>query len=387
VVFNLETDGQGDNSDPADKTWVDARIVISPWDDTNEVGDTHVLEACVEVNDGDGWDPAPNDTVIDFTKTGVGTLSADNCTTSGDTGCCSVDLDSSTPGTSQVSASTTVDVGGESLSRSTDGTPGTEGGPAKKTWVDAYITIDPLTDTNYIGDDHPLTACVKVDDGSGWVAADNGTEIYFVINSGPGSLSSDNCTVTDGSGCCSVTLTSDNVGTTVIFANTTVSVAGEDLYRETDGEAPNSDPAEKEWIGGEGCTPGFWKNHPDCWEVYDNQTRIDAVFDCISGYGWIGEDTLMDALNYQGGKGTKGAGMILLRAAVAALLNISHPDIDYPQPGNNMTEGELIANVCAALNGEDRGIIIDLAEQLDDWNNAEEGCPIDAHCNLIDNEV
>jgi hypothetical protein len=314
----------------------------------------------------------------------VGTLSADNCTVTDGSGCCTVDLDSSTPGTSQVSASTTVDVGGELLSRSTDGTPGTEGGPAKKTWVDAYITINPPTDTNYVGDEHPLTACVKVDEGSGWVNADNGTEINFVIVSGPGSLSSDNCTVTDGTGCCSVTLTSDNIGTTVILAHTTVNVAGEDLYRETDGESPNSPPAEKEWIGGEGCTPGYWKNHPDCWTPtgFSPDDNITDVFDCINGQGWVDGDTLMDALNYEGGKGMPGAVRILLRAAVAAVLNAAHPDINYPQPGNGLAWEEIVDDVCEAV-AIDRDAMLDLADILDDWNNY--GCPIDAHCELIEN--
>jgi hypothetical protein len=268
----------------------------------------------------------------------------------------------------------------------TDG-EGDNDDPAYKTWVDAYITISPATDTNNIGDEHPLTACVVVDDGEGPAPAENGTVIEFEIDSGPGILSAENCTVTDGTGCCSVILTSDTVGTTVIIARSTVNVGsdGAVFNLETDGEGDNSPPAEKDWIGGEGCTPGFWKNHPDCWGPtgFSPGDNVSDVFPCFeNGLGGLGGDSLMEALNYEGGKGLPGAARILLRAAVAAVLNAAHPDIDYPQPGNGLAWEEIVADVCAAV-AIDRDAMLDLADDLDDWNNY--GCPIDAHCDPIEN--
>jgi hypothetical protein len=39
-------------------------------------------------------------------------------------------------------------------------------------------------------------------------------------------------------------------------------------------------------------------------------------------------NTLMEALNFGGGKGVEGAAKILFRAAVAAILNATHPNLD-----------------------------------------------------------
>jgi hypothetical protein len=81
------------------------------------------------------------------------------------------------------------------------------------------------------------------------------------------------------------------------------------------------------------------------------------------------DDTLLDALNYQGGNGTTGAAQILLRAAVAALLNAANPNVDYPR-----TVAEVIADVNAALASGDRSVILALATALDADNNL--GCPL-----------
>lgn len=130
---------------------------------------------------------------------------------------------------------------------------------------------------------------------------------------------------------------------------------------------PDDDP------GLEGCTPGFWKVpvHSSAWDAtgYSQSQTVEDVFDVPDAYG-LDDDTLLDALWYGGGPGEVGAAQILLRAAVASLLNAGHPDIDFPQ-----TETEIIAAVNAALNSGDRGAMIDLAGALDDSNNL--GCPID----------
>jgi hypothetical protein len=61
--------------------------------------------------------------------------------------------------------------------------------------------------------------------------------------------------------------------------------------------------------------------------------------------------------------------MILLRHAVAALLNAEHPDISYPMSG-----ADVISQVNAALASNDRSIMLALASALDASNNL--GCPI-----------
>jgi len=127
-----------------------------------------------------------------------------------------------------------------------------------------------------------------------------------------------------------------------------------------------------------GFTPGWWKNHLDDWpESYNSEdTLADAGF-TIPG-GIILDDyknnkrdrevnqghTLEDALNYLGGRGHAGCAQILLRAAVAALLNAASGNINYPK-----SEQWIISEVNAALATGNRNIIISLADSLDEWNN------------------
>jgi hypothetical protein len=75
--------------------------------------------------------------------------------------------------------------------------------------------------------------------------------------------------------------------------------------------------------GGEGCTPGYWKqpHHFDNWVGYSPWDRYDHVF----GVNAPGCRTLLDALRLRGG-GEKA----LARHATAALLNAAHPGVDYP---------------------------------------------------------
>jgi len=88
---------------------------------------------------------------------------------------------------------------------------------------------------------------------------------------------------------------------------------------------------------------------------------------CVSE---LAGDSLLEALEYPGGNGTKGAARILLRAAVAAVLNAAHSDVDYPR-----TVGEVIDDVNRALATCNRNTMLSLAKQLDRDNN--EGCPLD----------
>ncbi|MHB1455239.1 MAG: DUF7507 domain-containing protein [Saccharofermentanales bacterium] len=126
----------------------------------------------------------------------------------------------------------------------------------------------------------------------------------------------------------------------------------------------------------EGLTPGFWKNHPDLWVDYDPDDLVGDVFDIPAALSALADDTLMEALNYKGGSGAIGAARNLLRQAVAALLNASHPDVNYA-----MTEAEIIDAVNDALASMDREIMDMLKDQLDMYNNAGGG--IDAHGNPI----
>jgi hypothetical protein len=120
----------------------------------------------------------------------------------------------------------------------------------------------------------------------------------------------------------------------------------------------------------EGCTPGYWKNHLHVWSSYDSNQTLESVFDVPDAFG-LDNDTLLQALDYGGGAGATGGARILLRAAVAALLNADHPHVHYA-----LTVDEVIAQVNAALASGSRSTMLDLAETLDAYNNA--GCPINS---------
>jgi len=83
----------------------------------------------------------------------------------------------------------------------------------------------------------------------------------------------------------------------------------------------------------------------------------------------LDNNTLLQALSFKGGSGNTAAARILLRSAVAALLNAAHPSINYPR-----TPAGVIADVNAALASNNRGTMIRLKDQLDRDNNA--GCSI-----------
>ncbi len=123
--------------------------------------------------------------------------------------------------------------------------------------------------------------------------------------------------------------------------------------------------------GNEGCTPGYWKNHPGAWPPtgYATGQRVDSVFAGSSGYPDLAAATLMEALSFAGGPGVEGAAEILLRAGVAALLNAAHPGVAYPR-----TVAQVVTAVDAALLSANRDTMLVLAAALDADNNL--GCPL-----------
>lgn len=131
----------------------------------------------------------------------------------------------------------------------------------------------------------------------------------------------------------------------------------------------------------QGCSPGFWKEHTTeaVWGPTGFSTN-EIVASIFQGMHLsLHNDTLEQTLNYDGGPGILGAEKILLRSAVAALLNSAHPDIDYPKMSD-----EVIAEVNEALQSDDRDAILDLKDELDADNNL--GCGIDANGDPIVSE-
>jgi hypothetical protein len=121
----------------------------------------------------------------------------------------------------------------------------------------------------------------------------------------------------------------------------------------------------------EGCGLGYWKNHLDAWEAtaYVPEDLLGDVFTFPTELDFLANDTLMEALEYGGGNGIEGGARIMLRHCVAALLNASHTDVNYP-----FTEAEIISVVNAALASLDRKTMLDAKHEVDQHNS--HGCPL-----------
>jgi len=169
----------------------------------------------------------------------------------------------------------------------------------------------------------------------------------------------------DGDGCSSKCLF-ENAGT----CGDGVLNEGEecDDGNNVDGDGCSSDCL-IEKTAAEGCTPGFWKNHTSQWIGYLPSAGIGTVFSSAGAFPTLADDSLLDGLSYHGGTGAIGGARILLRAAIAALLNEAHPDVDYSVDG-------VVALVNAALGTGDRDTMIALGGLLDDANNGADGCPL-----------
>ena len=142
IVLFRATDGIAPNSGPAEASWVDASVQISPATGTDVIGTPHTFTCHVNVNPATGWGNAPAGTECDLAiESGPGELSDSNCLTVGDTGSCTLDLASLLVGTTVVSASTGVTLEEVVLYRETDGI-GLNSGNAEKTWVAGSVTLN-----------------------------------------------------------------------------------------------------------------------------------------------------------------------------------------------------------------------------------------------------
>ncbi|VXC42978.1 hypothetical protein [Nocardioides sp. AX2bis] len=142
-------------------------------------------------------------------------------------------------------------------------------------------------------------------------------------------------------------------------------------------------PASAEYAGTtEGCTPGYWKNHPEAWletpdapaPVYKEKTPLTTISNSFAAY--LPDATFGSALRAKGGSGLKGAAGNLARAATASWLNAT-VEIAFPYRRNTAgIDGQesLRVLVTRALESRDRATILALATTLDDANNL--GCPL-----------
>jgi hypothetical protein len=108
--------------------------------------------------------------------------------------------------------------------------------------------------------------------------------------------------------------------------------------------------------GGEGCTPGFWKTHPDVWPI-----PTDTDFDTTFGVDAFDPDiTMFDAVNLKGGQLRA-----LSRHAAGAYLNAVSPVVNF-----DLSAAEVIAAYQAAFASGDYNTTKNMFEALN-----EQGCP------------
>jgi hypothetical protein len=255
----------------------------------NEVSHSHTFT--VQVNGTQGGVSGPISGVhptvtltgssgISGSYTGTGTVpgdftdihvTSDSCRTTGtdSNGQCTVVFTSSKAGivTGHASASVVLS-GGTTFNVATDGNA-PNSGDAVKRFVDAKITLSPLTGTNEVSHAHTLTATVQQNDGlasgatggdsaTGFGPAPNGTVVTFsLLNKNPSTMNVsfvggvNTCTITNGLGTCTVQINSPDAGTVDIHATTTFSVGGVSLTRATgDGLSGDSANANKVYVNG-----------------------------------------------------------------------------------------------------------------------------------------
>ena len=171
--FTVATDGARRTAADAVKTFVDANIQITPATATNPVGTNHVLT--ITVNAIGGTIDAGPHTATASIVSGPGSFvgSPNTCTYTGGaaTASCTVTITSAVAGTTVVSATSDIPVGGLTITRTTNTAVNTAAGGsgnASKTWATARITIAPNA-TNEVGQPHTFTVTVEQDTGGGFV--------------------------------------------------------------------------------------------------------------------------------------------------------------------------------------------------------------------------
>jgi hypothetical protein len=88
--------------------------------------------------------------------------------------------------------------------------------------------------------------------------------------------------------------------------------------------------------GGEGCTPGYWRNHFEDWPPTGYSPSAD--FDATFGVDYFNPNITLGQAVVLGGGGVNA----VARHGTAGLLSAAHPDVDYPY-----TVAEVIAFVQA----------------------------------------
>lgn len=297
----------------AEATWVDWRVIITPPDATNLVGDDHVFTLTLETDDGTGWTSDGAGSSIStawagsagssITAVSAGSVtggSAATCQTDTD-GQCTVTVNSATIGSGVLTASTVV----VSLPGYVPpgGVPGdsfifdvvdAEGG---KTWIEFFAALSPSA-TNLAGDPHTFTVTATYDDGAGIKDVPDGSTVAFTWVGDGAATSASPCTITSAT--CDVVVSSAVGGSGMISATTVSALINGDPFVDTVIAAASggSTTATKSWIqlfASVGETATNLVTDPHTFTIaasYDDGSSVQPVPDGSTvHYAWTGTGT------------------------------------------------------------------------------------------------
>lgn len=252
---------------------VDASITLSPLDATNDLGaeggDLHDITATVQQDTGAGFVDAPDGTTVTFSllnNDGVAEFLLDanddpitTCTTTD--GECTITIKGLQPGSVDVHATTTFDIGTIPVTRSTDGTA-PNSGDANKIFVDASIAISPLEDENNVESEHVFTITVTIYPDGAELAVDDPTITPILTSDGDDVADSYVSTcdqpVQDATDSdvytCTVTINNNSAEIFTLNASMSATIEGLAVSRSTaagENAGPDgSGPATKEFVDG-----------------------------------------------------------------------------------------------------------------------------------------
>ena len=248
VGVTRTTDGTHGSSGSAVKKYVDANVSISP-SAVNEVGTAHTFTITVNALPGTAT-PTAFTSITPSVSPAPGSQS-DTCsspTVNGNTATCTLTINSNSVGTFTANATAVVTMGGQAVTRTTDGTHGSSGSATKK-YVDANISITP-TATNGITEAHTFSITVTALPGTATPVAF--TSITPSVSPAPGSQSStcSSPTVNGNTATCTVTINSNSAGVFTANATAVVTMGGVAVTRSTDGTHGSSGSATKTYVQG-----------------------------------------------------------------------------------------------------------------------------------------
>ncbi len=262
VTLTRQTgDGLSSDSGPATKNYVDASIAITPSTSTNEVGNAHTFTVTVTAMPGLATPVVFNSITVSVTPTPdiTNTNTCASPTVNGNVATCTVTINNSTAGTFTINASATVTMGGTAVTRSTSGNSGPGGsGSATKNFVDANITISPLSANNNVGQPHTFTITVTQFPASATPATS--VNVTYVLTGTPSSLNgtcgtTGSVTLSFGGGnvaSCTLIINSTTPQTFTLNATATLTIGGVTLTRSTgDAKSGDSGGAVKNYLAGQ----------------------------------------------------------------------------------------------------------------------------------------